>query len=256
MVEELCDEAQNEGYIHHVNRESLADMLEVDVTIARELFKLRCLSSFTNEKLIRNNISCIKPLLNQATLSAESSLVSATSLSKLSEFISDFGATTTDVLVATFKGFISCSINLSEQHFLDCIEIDKVQLSEYLSGPFMLDESRIFSVKQVTRILGLPRNIVSEIIKEATIEELSSTINRHNYKATSVSKFLELYIVVSVWAKIHCCCDTKIIKALRLKGIYPSYGHNVFEKTARLLDILESMKSIGRWKTSEQLVLL
>jgi len=59
-----------------------------------------------------------------------------------------------------------------------------------------------------------------------------------------------------VWAEIHDCCDTKVIKVLRLKGIYPSYGHNVFEKTQLLLDVLESIKSEGSWKTSEQLALL
>lgn len=256
MVERLSDEAKDEGYIYHINRESLAYMLEVDLIIARELFTLDCLSSFTNEKLIRNNTSCIKPLLKHALESAESSLNSATSLSKLTEFGKGFGATTADVLVAIFKGYINCSINLFEQQFLDCINVDKVQLSEYLSGPFMLDESRIFSLTQVTRILGLPRNIVAKIAKKSVIEEVSSPTNKHNYTAISISEFLDQYIVVLVWAEIHDCCDTKVIKVLRLKEIYPSYGHNVFEKTRYLLDVLESIKSEGSWKASEQLALL
>jgi len=43
---------------------------------------------------------------------------------------------------------------------------------------------------------------------------------------------------------------------LRLTGIYPSYEHNVFEKTQHLLDLLESIKSEDSWKASVQLALL
>ncbi len=256
MVDGLSEEAKDEGYIYHINRESLANMLEVDIAIARELFTLDCLSSFTNEKLIRNNISCIKPLLKHALESAESSLNSATSLSKLTEFIKDFGATTADVLVAILKGYINCSINLSEQQFLDCISVDKVQLSEYLSGPFMLGESRIFSMTQVTRILGLPRNVIAEIAKQRGIEEVPSPKNQHNYKSISVSQFLEQYIVVSIWADIHDCCDAKVIKTLQLAGLKPNWGYNVFKKTSPLLEALESIKSEDMWKASEQLALI
>jgi hypothetical protein len=256
MVERFSDEAKDEGYIYHINRESLADMLNVDITIARELFALDCLASFTNEKLIQNNVSCIKPLLKQALESAEPSLNSATSLSKLTKFIKGFGATTTDVLVAIFKGYISCSINLSEQQFLDCINVDKIQLSEYLSGSFMLDESRIFSMTQVTRILGLPRNFVAEIAKEGAIDEVPSPKNQHKYKTNSVSEFLEQYIVVSTWADIHDCCEAKVIKSLLVAGFKPSWGHNIFKKSRSLLEILESIKSEDTWKASEQLALL
>lgn len=256
MVEGLDIEAKDGAYIYHINRESLADMLEVDITVAREIFAIDCLASFTNKKLSRNNISCIKPLLIQALESAKHPLVTATPLSKLNEFIKGFGATVVDVLVAIFNGDINCSINLSEQHFLDCISVDKMQLSEYLSGPFMLGESRIFSMTQVTRILGLPRNLIAEIAKQGEIEEVPSPKNQHNYKATSVSELLENYIVVSTWADIHDCCDAKVIKTLRLASFKPCWGHNVFKRTSTLLKTLESIKSEDTWKASEQLALL
>lgn len=256
MVEGLGIEAKDDGYIHHVNRESLADMLEVDITVAREIFTLDFLTSFTNEKLSRNNISCIRPLLEQALKSAQNPLITATPLSKLSEFIHGFGATSANVLVAIFKGDLNCSVNLSEQHFLDCISVDKVQVSDYLSGPFMLDKSRIFSMTQVTRILGLPRNIVAEVAKQGVIEEVPSPKNQHNYKATSVSGFLEQYIVISVWADTHECCESKVIKSLRLAGFKASWNHSVFKKTSSLLETLESIKLEDSWKVSEQLALL
>lgn len=256
MVEALDIDAKDDCYIHHVNRESLAEMLEVDITVAREIFALAFLTSFTNEKLSRNNISCIRPLLEQALKSAQNPLVTATPLSKLSEFAKGFGATLANVLVAIFKGDINCSVNLSEQHFLDCINVDKAQLSEYLSGPFMLDESRIFSMTQVTRILGLPRNIVAEIAKQGAIEEIPSPKNQHNYKATSVSGFLDQYIVISVWANIHDCCESKVIKSFLAAGFKASWGYNVFKKSNSLLETLESIKSEDSWKASEQLALL
>jgi len=65
----------------------------------------------------------------------------------------------------------------------------------------MLDESRMFSITQVTRILGLPRNVVSEIAKEGVIEEVPLPTNKHNYTAISKSEFLEQYIIFLCWLK-------------------------------------------------------
>lgn len=102
----------------------------------------------------------------------------------------------------------------------------------------------------------MPRNIVAEIAEQGVIEEVPSPKNQHNYKATSVSGFLELYIVVSVWANTHDCCETKVIKSLRVVDLKPNWGHNVFKKTSSLQETLESIKSEDSWKASEQLALL
>lgn len=247
---------KDDAYIHHINRETLADMLEIDVSLARAIFKLSALESYTNNKLKRNNISCIKDFLNNVTSISLDIPSNVTPLSDITPFLKEFGATLSDVLIAIYQCNVQGYMNLSKENFLESIQVNKSELAEYLSDQFMRDESRIFSMTQVTRILGLPRNIVSQIALYGGIEEISSPKNQHNYTASSIAKFLDDHIVISTWTDIYDLCEAKVIKTLKESGFKAVWGHNAFAETTGLLSLLNSIKVRDSWKMSKQLSLI
>jgi hypothetical protein len=243
------------AYIHHIDRDTMADMLEIDISLSRALFKLPVLESYTNHKLRRNNIACINDFLIAAKSIRLEAPIDAVPLSDLKQFVVGFGATLADVLIAVFEEHISSYMDLSKSHFLESVLIQKAELAAYLSGPFMREETRIFSMTQVTRVLGLPRNVVAQIALSGEIEEVPSPKNHHNYKATSIAQFLDSHLVIPIWAEMNNLCETKIIKTLLEKGHKASWGHALFKKTNELLELLASIRESSQYSNSKQLQL-
>jgi hypothetical protein len=254
---EACDEThRDDAYIHHINRESIADMLETDVFVARSLFKLESFSLLTSEKLRCNNISCIKAFLSTASQTSLKVPSSAIPVSQITTYLKDFGASLADLLTAIYNGDIHSYINLSEHHYLDSIYVDRTELSTYLTGPFMCVKSRVFSMTQASRILGVPRNIVGQIANEGSIIEIPSPKNKHNYTASSIARFLEDHIVISIWASTYDFCEGKVIKSLHAEDVKAAWGHNVFKRTSKLLSVLNSIQKRDNWKSCKQLNLI
>ena len=254
---EACVEAhRDDAYIHHINRESIADMLETDVLVARSLFKLESFSLLTSENLRCNNISCIKAFLNTASQTSLKVPGTATPARQLTTYLKDFGASLSDVLIAIYNGDIHSYINLSKHHYLDSINVNRAELSTYLTGPFMCVESRVFSMTQASRILGVPRNIVGQIANEGSITEIPSPKNKHNYTASSIARFLEDHIVISTWASTYDFCEGKVIKSLHAEDVKAAWGHNVFRKSVKLLSVLNSIQKRDNWESCKQLDLI